>query len=626
MATKQNLQYINLTDFSPGIFSSYQSGATGNQDSVQDGAAQKTGTYGCYGNPSGGLYPLPLVSVEDTISLDHVAGSSVFPADRRFIAILDVLNFPGIHPPDFVVVNSGISPTPEAHPISSDFSGKPALIYFVAQRYYADGNDAAYERQWAVYRRSLYLDPAMDAIDSAYGASQPVFRFPWGGHDTNPRIAQDFGFGVLDLGRESTADQTKPGQPHFKIGLGGRINSPSEDEVTYDYRSVYLSSSSLDNDNHIQVINEIGPSIVLSHQGRTVWCNVTPDVTQQRSESTIYEQYRGVNWLVDVLSTAGVITSEELYWTKVNSADIDNPDGTVFVEENPVGLGIWCSMNANELFLVKHWGGAVLVRGSLNNPTVIRLPGVESTFGICSHPVVTPMGCVYGTKTGVWVWNGSDTATCISPQLDGYFWRVPNTEFYHQAQVVGRFGYQHPFLFAPNNWVMDVRTGGWFRLIETGLTADDEGAKFAFYNTSFQNLVYASPATLPLSDNNDLEAQPWLYTIDYMAAAKNFRWTSQPLQKTQTRRLDFRDAMIVTQGVGTVTVTLTGLDGDTWSYVFTVDSPDVPIALDAPTVKLSSHDVIVSIESAGVDAAPIVYRCSIGYDEAQQITEGGSVA
>ncbi len=279
-------------------------------------------------------------------------------------------------------------------------------------------------------------------------------------------------------------------------------------------------------------------------------------------------------------------------------------------------------MNSNELFLVKHQGGAVVIQGSLNNPTVVRLPGVQSTFGTVSHPVVCPLGCIYGTRTGVWAWNGSDTSTCISPNLAGHFWKPDNTDRFHPAQITGRFAYHYPYVFVPNNWVYDVRTKGWFRIATTSTSS------IAFWNAGFQGHVYGTPAWLAGPIQGDSFSSPYLYRFNMEYGCNLWSWKSQPLQKTKNRRLDFRECQISAQGTGTITVLIDGLVGDTQTLTFTIDSLTRPVSM-FQQFAVSSEDVVLTITSTASDPgseAPTLYRIALGYREAQSLTRTGTAA
>lgn len=628
--------YIEISDFTAGIHSGYnsQTGFHGNiTEPAADGTAQVTGTWGCVGLPNGGLAGLPrLGEIYNLVLSDATDRPEYYSNGSPYIYILDILNFPGVRPPDYI---EDIGPVVRAHPVTLDrnSAGINDFLTMILQRYYnPTGSGGTYwSRQWAAYFHNLSIDPAMSGINVEYGAASPYHlpQMDWIGDYDDAFVlgSADYGFGCIDIGRVNDNTPTHPGQPGFRFGIGGRLNIAEEENGTdtYNRKTVYHYPSSVGHGAPYKIIDDVSPCIVMSHQGRIVWADASFGGLLPGPATAF-----GANWVIDKLGAGGIHTSEELYWTKVNDVVVDNSTGTVFVEENPVGLGAWASMNASELFLVKHHGGAVVVRGSLNNPTVVRLPGVESTYGVVCHPVITPLGCIYGTRTGVWVWNGSDTAECLSPNIDGFFWE-PNhtlTQDLHPAQSMGRFGYHYPYVFAPNNWVMDVRTKGWFRLSNTDDTTTIP--IFAHYNASMSDRMFASPIAIPVPDDGEDFDVPYLYTYDINLTATDWAWVSQPLQKTRNRRIDFRELSFVAQGTGTMTFTLRGLsDDEVVTITHEIDSLTRPIAITYP-LSISAHDVVLEITSTASedfdhDGAPTLYRISLGHRPAMGVTSEGSV-
>ena len=75
--------YIDLVDFTPGIYDSYH-GITSDVATAgpKDGAVRRAGTWGCYGRKNGGLYPLFKVTQTklDDIAAIQTAGSITAPS------------------------------------------------------------------------------------------------------------------------------------------------------------------------------------------------------------------------------------------------------------------------------------------------------------------------------------------------------------------------------------------------------------------------------------------------------------------------------------------------------------------------------------------------------------------
>lgn len=141
-----------------------------------------------------------------------------------------------------------------------------------------------------------------------------------------------------------------------------------------------------------------------------------------------------------------------------------------FGEEKPYLSGFVASITADELILMKDRGGGILVRGSLNDPTVNQMPFAHSTHGVRAIPCVTPMGLVYGSRRGIYMWEGGETTKSISENLPGFFW--DHTEDDGDTDLVyygsrGRFAFWDPWVLVPNNFLYDTRLNGWWRLDKT---------------------------------------------------------------------------------------------------------------------------------------------------------------
>jgi hypothetical protein len=226
----------------------------------------------------------------------------------------------------------------------------------------------------------------------------------------------------------------------------------------------------------------------------------------------------------------------------------------LFGEEKPDRTGAMASITADEIIFIKDRGGAVMVRGDLDNPTVIQLPYVESTHGARNIPCSTPMGLVYGTRNGVYLWEGGDTTKHLSPQIDGWFWNHADLEYLAQR---GRFAWWNPWVVAPNNFVFDTRTQAWWRIDSTDATGVSMNAADVSNET---NRLYAFPHKLS-DDNNTMW---WTATPDVLA--DTYSWKSQPLFQSRKRMLTVQELhLTITPGSATpceVMVTLSGFDPD----------------------------------------------------------------
>jgi len=226
-----------------------------------------------------------------------------------------------------------------------------------------------------------------------------------------------------------------------------------------------------------------------------------------------------------------------------------------FGEEKPFRSGVVASITADEIIFIKDREGAVLVRGDLDNPTVVQLPYVESTHGAYNIPAKTNFGLVYGTVNGVYVWEGGESSRHLSAQLDGWFWNHDVSLNYLGNR--GRFAWWNPWVVAPNNFVFDSRTESWWR-IDTPANTNVSCNVADVVNTG--NRLYLFPHKINGS------AKPMWYTATPDNLADTYTWQSQPLMETRARVVTVQEVHIVvtpaSTAAGSVAVTLTGYDKD----------------------------------------------------------------
>jgi hypothetical protein len=304
----------------------------------------------------------------------------------------------------------------------------------------------------------------------------------------------------------------------------------------------------------------------------------------------------------------------------------------VWVEENPSGIGAWGSVNANELLIVKNAGGGAVITGPLSAPTVIRNPSIPSVGWVPNRAVVTTQGLAYGTRSGVWLWNGGDTAQCLSDRLGtGWFWKPGPTEVAPDldmesalapAALRGTFGFSYPYLFAPNNWILDMRTAAWFRLSATPEFAGEDGhaLPYAHYATSVTGHVYAMPQYL--SPDQTTVCDRW----DPNDETDAWSWQSQPLVRTRARLLEFREVAVVVdvQQPGHLRITLSSIDQTTKSVDFEITK--VGRYIIRQPIHFHGQDVQVRMEAdvSSGEAAFRVLRLSLAYREGKSIAAASS--
>lgn len=347
------------------------------------------------------------------------------------------------------------------------------------------------------------------------------------------------------------------------------------------------------------------PVNILAHQNRFVVLGT--------------KELAGSDYLTDPSSNLDLYTNgavnEILYYNDANSTALtysSDTDSFTFVTDAVGGFGSWVSMNANELFLVKNVGGGVALRGSVADPQQVNLPGVASTYGAGALGAVTPMGYVYGTRDGVFLWSGSDTTDQLSTQLGRrWFWNVAScvNDYKADIQPKGKFAYRPPFVYVSGNWIFDVRTKGWWRLTPPSSSAD-----YISYEVSATGTVYAfNPHLSPGTSSTIFD---W---YDTTTAASSYRWVSQPLIRTRTRELRFREVRVTATGRSKITVHLVGVDGRRETIEFPADafSNSRPTTVSA-ACRLDAQDVTVVVEVEAEqdgDPAATVHRLAALYEE-----------
>jgi len=223
-------------------------------------------------------------------------------------------------------------------------------------------------------------------------------------------------------------------------------------------------------------------------------------------------------------------------------------------DDNPAPIGTMGSIVASEMLIVKHGRGGVLMRGDLDNFEAVALPYIESTYGLVHLGVPTPIGFVYGSRNGVFVWSGGQATEKLSKQIDGYFWEHDTDVVYTGNQA--RFGYWHPYVLVPNDYIYDIEAKSWWKLEDSASTAR---STYAHYDVSALNgKMYAfNHLNLPGAD-------PGIFVYDPDVLRSSYSWKSLPLLESRRRLLTYQDIELTVTtaypwtAATTITVTLVG--------------------------------------------------------------------
>src|SRR5215471_1800073 len=597
-STDKQLQYIVVTDFSPGIWadaSSLGGVSIGSEiprtiQAAPNGAAQMNGTFGCCANSSGALIGGPFT---DTTHMTlPESGSSLDPPwdSNHVFDNARIIGFRNISP----IYKPG---TPGQ---LSFFPEQPTIMY----QYYYDptGANHNYDLRMRTRTYKAFLQPSTDRhhiTNTSLANATLIFEndavaYNSTATDNRPVL---YGSGGLDLTRANVAAPGTAGNPtlvgcyfpNYLMGFGGGFNGQT---MAYPKNS----TSNVDSTESLGFTTIGNGSIgsIFAHQDRVVGLTGFRGSIKQAQ-----------------FGTSGVADPSD-YMEFLNPNDYSISSGTLVVNsENPSGYGSWGSMNASTLVLIKKQQGAVVISGPLEQPTVTKMPGVQGTGTHSSIGCVGPNGTfAYGTDNGVYGWSGGDSAQLLSPQLTGAFW-INAADFalnpIHGA--IGRFASTDKFLFAPNNWFMNWQQQSWWRLYSP-VTSGFAPQYMSWWDNSASGMVVGAANQSCTVDGAPTLTMMW---FDPTAPMTDWQWQSQPFAEGINRELMIREINLTYTG-GPFTVTVTGGPQTplTQNETFPANpSSSTPKTLSKPTT-MQAWDASVAIECVGTGA---VYRISLGYYE-----------
>lgn len=578
-------RYIKIEDFTLGIHSTYWSATSERTTFKKNGAATVENTYQCVANPDGVLGPLPAVTAEQTET--NLWGGVMTVTDP--LAVLRITD---------MIVTGPVSNSPHLNIVETEVGS------FVSVGFSFPVTGATV---WGLVRRynTMVQNPPLNKRD--------IFLFKMGSFIAGFSVPGI----VLGEGRSAISTVTNPpppataGSAHGKIVIslaGSRLYTQiirisgtliANDQVLWpDYytntRQQYSPTAS-DNINDISGNLYVYPGLIGDIYVRSASrpFNQTGGVPAIGELATSFQDFVthqgrivGISFLVDQVSTVGqvftLLNVPEAKWMDSNLAYNVYPDYYVQNQEpnlllaspeNTSGYGTIGSINASQLLVIKHSGGGALIQGDLDNPTVSQLPYLESTQGVCSHGINTPLGFVYGSRNGVFVWAGGEQSEKISQQIDGFFWDSwtppnPNTssDYTNHFGISSRFSYWHPWIVVPNNYFFDTRTSSWWRYLNPLPAVAGTRLPFAYSDID--------PVT------GDLFSACWAMNRGISPTASvvwdrfandvfqsDYSWQSQPLLESELVIDEYDEIVLIAQrqnttGVATITITVTGFNED----------------------------------------------------------------
>lgn len=548
-----SLQYLTINDFSPGIFSSF--GFAGKTTTAPLGAAQVTNTYRCQPLPGGGLGPMP--------KRYGAAGTVGFNALPQPDVEANYIGYP------YIV---GLRATGPVSPTAYD-QGLETFDDLLVVFEYLYNNAGTPQRRQRVYRVKTFdlgTKVLLSSQNSAIGVI-PLDAY-WGCSFATTRI--------------HNTDPMLPGTP-LDIWDWSEVN-PNVGRIQ---TIAGFPDPASPNTDTVRMFSTTRTGQILAHQNRVVLL-----------ENNLYARGAGAVYLNPPFN-------EDVSFTDPPNSPTLGTQNYIFSQENPTGYGAWGSINAGELFLVKNGGGGVIVSGDINNPQVTRLPGVVSTNGLINQAASTAIGLVYCTRgSGAFVWAGSSSSQRISSQLDPSFFYIDgaridaNGKYIEGVEVV--VTEWDEFIAFPNNWIYDIGKSSWWRL--------DDPAEVVVWRTAkgFTNNLWGTSRRLATGPN-----PASLYWWDKRVPASSYSWQSHPIPVTLERLVEIEEVVLLCQGQGTVTVTLTEAAGSTKTVSFAINSLTQPKKFKL-NIGVNGYNIIARIVSTATStgAAPMVYSLALGYN------------
>lgn len=642
-------QYIELTDFSQGIASGWR---LPNSPNASDGAAQITDTFGCIASQGGGLEAAPRLvyqtqhstfKVGNTVPAPLVWNKNVRVHDFQATAGYPYASW-GIWtaPPDSMIcvtehwasqtANQVIA---EASPAGNQTVGSTG-IYRVYRGWYGTQSGPFNNRTGFIYGYSTGLHQTSSPTLTQWGIASCQFVRSAMASVTQTNTNRPAGYQTELV----NVDPTFPGvmmpvfqaiYPNPTVGTWLYAQShtagyplalvwPSiNNYVSYFYGWSHYSN--------VTAVDTTAPAFpvtrVYSHQERVVYSSLFTEVP------TVFNNTRppyGDIWMY--ASQQHSFSDDLLFFHDKNAIQYYDPNFNYIQPDGRKAdmVGAMVSMNQSDLYGVRANRGGFIIRGDmLNSPTVQQIPGVVPTGPYPHRPTVTPLGMIYGTPFGVFAWNGGDVSQTVSPLLESAFWLIPGT---HESTVrspltsCGSFAFKYPFVYAPNNWIMDVRGGGWFRVYPTTDLSTDQttgaAVNIGHWSAGSTDFMWGMPLEITTEGRN---ANLAMVGFDHTKGAIEWSWKSQPLVKTVNRFVKFRELNATVQGNGFFSVKLEGTDGATQTVQFEVNSNSRPVLINLP-LSIDAQDVVVTITAQGrtnSTDAPSLRRINFGYQTTRSI-------
>jgi hypothetical protein len=591
----RGLRWLELADFRRGIVHNLAyhglGGSLAGYGPGAAGLASMAGTSRCIGLPTGGLGPLPRQDVSYARISPGRIDANQTQWSVSFFSYGPIVSVAGITSPANTV--------PLYYPLDvRDMTKHPVEFFFHFEG--INGLTTSDTRKAVLLRDRLYNNSTFGVSAAPANQSQSIESL-----SRENRAAAFLGHARFTSGRLRPADPTQAGFVVVAASWNELATSLFATTATgRKYTDLFIDpSASPAADNVFRyAAGDPFAGVPIFHQNRLVVL----------ARNTLKHQWDG-----QTTSTDAVKSNEEVHWTKVNDTALDGSLPASFSPEITVGYGAAGSLNASDLLLIKHWGGAVLVQADITFPLVRRLPGVIGTNGTECQGASTPAGFVYGrNRDGVYAWAGGDGSRLLSPQLPPDFWIHPDT-----ANIIdfkGGFAGYGRWVLAPNGWLYDIDLESWWRL--------DDPSTFAPYIWQVNPVNGYIYGAVPLVSDDGTSLGTFLKGYTPAQGATTYTWQSQPLFVDDPNRIvRIRELVVIAQGTGTVQVDLENFDGSVQSETFTLSgSASIPQVMRKTTASrgLTNARVKFTASGSGSNPAPVIYAARLAWEEAQRIEKG----
>lgn len=550
-ARSSDLTWLELTDFSPGVFSNNNLAGGVHVTAPNVAMAQPANTYRCRALPTGGLGPLPRMKKAFSLTTVPAGGTG-----RTY-----TIN--GLGTWGFVLVPSSATPTTDpAHRIEVHL----LLTYNVP-------NAANWDQTAKWVRENIFQIPASTEVLA-----------------TDTEVAQaaqvTYQFAYFLKTRMNPADVLQPGQPVMACIW-------SNPEQTLFVNKAHPNPATPTTNALIDVGSASGLyRRAVAHQGRVVLGRYIPYA-------------RGVD--------TNLSTDENFIWTEVNSNVLVSSTPAVFVPEIDQTITDMGAMSANQLIVIKSHGGGYVLQGDLDDVTVVQLPNLASPDGTpVVRGTNTPIGFVYSAgNNGLYVWNGGDASEPISQQLDGSVFTGGAT--LARQGFLGQMTRWLDLIAAPYFWTYDMETKGWWRLDDPAnypgnvifFESTTYGGQMIAARESFTD---ASPNAFYLFDHDDLaytyswQSHPIWISRDHYIETRQGVIALQGHGKVTVTLLD-EDGNTSSHGLEIHSDTIRNIRFNT------------SMSAEALQIRIESSGRLTTANQLGTSEAPKVHRLYLGYRE-----------